>query len=318
MFEIHRRDLVLGAVGSGLLFGLRGPVRFLSAAQARGSANFHHYKIGDIDAYSLSEGTIERPLEGFIKNAPLEEVRRAMSTNGVASDRYTNPFTPTALRIKGKLTLFDTGFGGFGPPQTGKLMSSMTEAGLDPKALDRVVISHFHPDHILGLWTKGSDDPVFRNIEIFLPEGEYKFWLDPASVNLAPENNRPLVRRLQAAFPSWKNVTLYKDGQEILPGVRAMSTPGHTPGHMSFLAASGNKHLFIQSDVTGTDRLFVPNPDWQSRLDMDGAMAAVTRRKFFERVVADGGMIAGYHFGFPSVGTIARDGSGYAFTPAAG
>ena len=123
-----------------------------------------------------------------------------------------------------------------------------------------------------------------------------------------------MVKRIQATFPTWKNIKQYNDGADIAPGVKAIATPGHTVGHMSFLVASGGQQLFIQSDVTGIHQLFVKNPGWFSGFDADGPKAEATRRAFFDRVIAEKGMIAGYHFGFPNVGTLSKDGNGYAFS----
>jgi len=107
------------------------------------------------------------------------------------------------------------------------------------------------------------------------------------------------------------------DGEAIRFGegeaLTAIATPGHTVGHMSYLVASGGQQLFIQSDVTGIHQLFVRNPGWFSMFDADGPKAEATRRAFFDRVIAEKGMIAGYHFGFPNVGTLSKDGNGYAF-----
>ena len=122
-----------------------------------------------------------------------------------------------------------------------------------------------------------------------------------------------MCKRIQSTFPTWKNIKQYSDGAELAPGVRAIATPGHTVGHMSFLVASGGQQLFIQSDVTGIHQLFVKNPGWFSMFDTDGPQAEATRRAFFDRVIAEKGMIAGYHFGFPNVGTLSKDGNGYAF-----
>jgi glyoxylase-like metal-dependent hydrolase (beta-lactamase superfamily II) len=211
------------------------------------------------------------------------------------------------------VVLFDTGFGGNGPATVGKLADNMKAAGLDPAAVSTVVISHFHPDHISGLWVKETNEQVFPNAEILMPEVEYKFATDPALVEKVPEANRPFIKRIQSTFPTWKNVKQYNDGADVAPGVKAIATPGHTIGHMSFLVASGGQQLFIQSDVTGIYQLFVKNPGWFSGFDADGPKAEATRRAFFDRVIAEKGMIAGYHFGFPNVGTLSKDGNGYAF-----
>jgi glyoxylase-like metal-dependent hydrolase (beta-lactamase superfamily II) len=314
MFEISRRDLVLGSTGAALVFGLKGPVSFIGAAHAQRAADSLKYKVGDIEVFSLHDGTIERAVtEGMVKNASLDDVKKALTAAGIGPDKIENPFTVTAIRTGGKVVLFDTGFGGNGPPTVGKLADNMKAAGLDPATVSTVVISHFHPDHISGLWVKETNAQVFPNAEILMPELEYKFWTDPALVEKLPEAARGNVRRIQSTFPTWKNIKQYADGAELAPGVRAVATPGHTVGHMSFLVASGGQQLFIQSDVTGIHQLFVKNPGWFSAFDSDGPQAEATRRAFFDRVIAEKGMIAGYHFGFPNVGTLSKDGNGYAF-----
>jgi glyoxylase-like metal-dependent hydrolase (beta-lactamase superfamily II) len=314
MFEISRRDLVLGSTGAALVFGLKGPVSFIGAAHAQRAADSLKYKVGDIEVFSLHEGSIERTVaEGMVKNASLDDVKKALTAAGIGPDKIDNPFTVTAIRTGGKLILFDTGFGANGPGTVGKLADNMKAAGLDPATVSTVVISHFHPDHVSGLWVKETSEQVFPNAEIMMPEVEFKFATDPALVEKVPEANRPFIKRIQATFPTWKNIKQYNDGADIAPGVKAIATPGHTVGHMSFLVASGGQQLYIQSDVTGIHQLFVKNPGWFSGFDADGPKAEATRRAFFDRVIVEKGMIAGYHFGFPNVGTLSKDGNGYAF-----
>ena len=157
MFEISRRDLVLGSTAAGLVFGLNGPVAFIGAAQAQRAADSLKYKVGDIEAFSLHEGGIERPVtEAMVKNASLDDVKKALTAAGVGPDKIVNPFTVTAIRTGGKVILFDTGFGGNGPATVGKLADNMKAAGLDPATVSTVVISHFHGDHISGLWGEGD------------------------------------------------------------------------------------------------------------------------------------------------------------------
>ena len=316
MFEISRRDLVLAGVGAGLVFGLKGPVAFIGAAHAQRTANSLKYKVGDIDVFSVHDGDTERVIDAaYVKNVPLEDVKKALTAGGIGPDKIANPFTPTAVRTGGKVVLFDVGFGGNGAPTVGKMADNMKAAGLDPASVATVVISHFHPDHISGLWVKETSEQVYPNAEILMPEVEYKFWIDPALVEKVPEGLRPFVRRIQSTFPNWKNIKQFADGAEVAPGVRAIATYGHTAGHTAFLVASGGQQLFIQGDVSGIPQLFVKNPGWHLMFDADPVTAEATRRAFYDRVIADKGMIAGYHFGFPNVGTLAKDGNGYAFEP---
>jgi glyoxylase-like metal-dependent hydrolase (beta-lactamase superfamily II) len=314
MFEISRRDLILGSAGAALVFGLKGPVSFIGAAHAQRAADSLKYKVGDIEVFSLHEGEVERVVDAaYVKNVAVEDVKKALAASGIGPDKFANPFTPTAIRSGGKVVLFDAGFGANGAPTVGKMADNMKAAGLDPATVATVVISHFHPDHISGLWIKETSEQVYPNAQILMPEVEYKFWTDPALVEKLPEAARSNVKRIQSTFPTWKNIKQYSDGAELVPGVRAIATPGHTIGHMSFLVASGGQQLFIQSDVTGIHQLFVKNPGWFSMFDSDGPQAEATRRAFFDRVIAEKGMIAGYHFGFPNVGALSKDGNGYAF-----
>ena len=314
MFELSRRDLVLSSVGAGLAFGLNGPVSFIGAAHAQRAADSLKYKVGDIEVFSLHDGNTERVIDAaYVKNAALEDVKGALSKAGMNPDKIPNPFTPTAIRTGGRVILFDTGFGGNGAPTVGKLHDNMKAAGLDPAAVSTVVISHFHPDHVLGLMAKETSAPVYPNAEIIVPEADFKFYMDPSRIEKAPEAQRPFLNRIQANIGKWKNVKQVADGADIAPGVKAIATPGHTPGHMSFHISSGGQQLFIGGDMVGIPAIFVKNPTWASMFDADGPKAAETRKALCDRIVAEKAMIAGYHFYFPNAGTLTKDGNGYAF-----
>jgi len=104
----------------------------------------------------------------------------------------------------------------------------------------------------------------------------------------------------------------------VAPGVRAIPAHGHTQGHTAHLISSGGSQLLATADATNIQSLFVKHPDWRAVFDHVPDMAVETRKKLFDRAVAEKAMVAGYHWGLPNVGTIAKDGNGYAFTPAAG
>jgi len=103
-----------------------------------------------------------------------------------------------------------------------------------------------------------------------------------------------------------------------VPGIRAIPAFGHTQGHTAHLISSGGKQLIATADATNIQALFVKNPTWQAAFDHVPDLAVETRKKLFDRAIADKAMVAGYHWGLPNVGTIAKDGNGYAFTPSAG
>jgi glyoxylase-like metal-dependent hydrolase (beta-lactamase superfamily II) len=310
MQSISRRGFVISATAAAAAFGLDGPLEFLTPAFAqKADKGFVKFKVGDVEVIQMYDGVWEKAHDpGFVKNASLDDVKAALKAGGLTDAHVPITFTVTAIRTKGKLVLFDSGTGAQLAPTAGLITKNEVwkAAGIDPAKVDTIIITHFHGDHITGLMAKDTNAPIFPNATIYVPAAEYKFWTDPSVTAGA-------AKRIQAVFPTWKNIKQYGDGAEVAPGVKAIATPGHTVGHMSFLVASGGQQLFIQSDVTGIHQLFVKNPGWFSMFDADGPKAEATRRAFFDRVIAEKGMIAGYHFGFPNVGTLSKDGNGYAF-----
>jgi glyoxylase-like metal-dependent hydrolase (beta-lactamase superfamily II) len=316
MAEVSRRNVVLGAAGAYALFGLDKPVEFIGFAQAqKAPGQFLKYKVGSAEVFSLHDGEALRPsLEGFVKNVPLDQVKAALKGAGLADDKLTNYFTMTALKMGGKTILIDSGTGGQLAPTAGTLMANMAAAGIDPKSVNTILVSHFHPDHIFGLMAKDTNAQIFPNAEILVPDTEYAFWTNPASAAKIPEAQKGLAARINATFPTWKNLKQFAVGAEVLPGIKSIATYGHTPGHTSFVVGSGKDQLLVQGDVSGVPYLFVKNPGWHSMFDLDAAAAEASRRALYERAIADKAMIAGYHWGFPNAGTLAKDGNGYAFT----
>jgi len=321
MFQVSRRDLVLGAAGAGVAFGLTKPIAFIDAAMAQQTPpgpGFRKYKVGDIEVFSLYDGVWEKAHdEAFIKGANVEETKTALKAGGLTDAFVPVPFTTLAVKTGGRLVLIDTGTGGgqAGGPKAGLLAQSMAAAGLDPKDVKTIVISHFHGDHIFGLMAKDTNAQTFPEAEIIVPAAELKWWLQP--VDSIPAPRRGLAQRVQATFPNWKNIKPVDGEAELAPGIRALPAHGHTQGHTAHLISSGNAQLIASADVTNIQTLFVKNPTWQAQFDHVPDLAVDTRKKLFDRAIADKAMVAGYHWGLPNVGTISKDGNGYAFTATA-
>ena len=146
-------------------------------------------------------------------------------------------------------------------------------------------------------------------------ETEYNFWTDPDLIPKLPERRQGLAKRIQATFPNWDNVTRFSGDKELAPGVRAIASPGHSPGHSSFHLSSGDDEVLLIGDALLLPSLFLQNLDWQLAFDSDKDQASATRQAIVQQAVADNVTIGGYHFGFPNVGTIEKDGSGHAFVP---
>ena len=323
MLDLTRRRVVLTAAGAAA-FGLAKPLALLDTASAQTAASaaaFKHFKVGDVRMTMLVDGLVDRPnAAGFIKNASAEDVNGALKAQGLAEGTIPNPFNVPLARIGDRTILFDAGTGGQVAPTAGRLADSMKAAGIDPASVTMVLISHFHPDHIFGLMTKETNEPVYAKAEIVMPETEYNWWTDPGVIAKLPEARRGLAQRIQAVFPGWKasgRIRLVGHDVEVAPGVRTIDAPGHTPGHMAWHVSSGKEQLFVLADTVTYNPVFLRNPGWHAAFDADGALAEANRRKLIERSISEKAQVAAYHFVFPGAGTIAKDGSGYVLSPLA-
>ena len=317
MLNLSRRDFVVStAMATALGLNARLAVSPAFAQRTPDPAKgFVTYKVGAAEVTALYDGIWEKPHDpAFIANASVEDVKAAMVKAGLPADFVSIPFTVIVVKTGGKTILCDSGTGGQVQPTAGKMMANMKAAGIDPAKIDTILISHFHPDHIFGLMEKDTNKPVFPDVEIIVSDAEYKFWTDPAVIDRLPEARKGLARRIQAVFPTWKNIRQVTDEPEVAPGIRFVSSPGHTPGHRAFHLSSGSSQLMISNDTAYVPALVVANPDWHGQYDQDAALAETSRRKLLDRVIADKIMICGYHFPFPGAGTIAKDGAGYALT----
>jgi glyoxylase-like metal-dependent hydrolase (beta-lactamase superfamily II) len=150
-----------------------------------------------------------------------------------------------------------------------------------------------------------------------VPANDWAYWMSDAEMNKLPEGYiksvYPGIRKTFAGLES--KVTKYEGGKEIIPGITTIATPGHTPGHTSFVVASGSAKLLVQSDVTNIPHLFLRNPTWQVLYDTDPQMAAETRKKFYDMASAEKALIQGFHFPFPSAGYVEKEGEQYRLVP---
>jgi glyoxylase-like metal-dependent hydrolase (beta-lactamase superfamily II) len=325
-FFPSRRGFLFSAATVAAAFGLDGT---LAVAEARPhqhtpdpARGYMRHKLGDAEVTALYDGVWEKAHDpAFFSNATIGETKRALTAAGFTSAFVTIPITTFVIKLNGKTVLCDTGGGdqvqAFNPTSvfvSGKTFANMKAAGIDPGQIETVLISHFHPDHIFGLLGKNDNAPAFPNAEIIVPAAEYKWWTDPSLTGRLPPGRRPLAHRIQTVIPNWKNVLPVEGEDEVVPGIRFVSAPGHTPGHRAFHLASGTGQLMISNDTAYVPALVVANPGWHGQYDQDAALAESSRRKLLDRVIADKVMICGYHFPFPGAGTIAKDGSGYALT----
>jgi glyoxylase-like metal-dependent hydrolase (beta-lactamase superfamily II) len=288
-------------------------------------AEFHRYKVGDIEVTVLSDGFRMVPVNGnYLVNASIEDLARALTAAGLPADKMKNTYSPIVLRTGGKLVLFDTGNGEAAAAQSnnerGTLNQNLAAASIDRNAINMVVISHFHADHVNGLLAADNKSAAFPNAEIKVPANEWKFWMDDGEMSRAsPGRMTELFQNNRRVFDALgRKVTVYDWDKEMAPGVTAVGTPGHSIGHTSYVVTSGGKTVFVQSDVCNNAFVFAPRPEWHGFFDQDPPQAAATRKRVYEMLVAEKLPVQAYHFPFPALRTVEKSGSGYRTTSISG
>ncbi len=315
MPKVTRRGLLAGSAAA-VLAAHAAPVAAAAPPVGRQTPGVYRYKIGTFELTALYDGIWYRPItDKFIRNAPFAEVELALADAFMPADKLATPFTTLVVNTGKRLVLIDTGTGGQIAPSAGALRENLSAAGIDPKAVDLIVISHFHPDHINGIKDK-DNDVVFPNAEIMVPAAEWSFWMDDANMNAAPAEQKLTFRNQRRIFSDIaRRVTRFTPGAEVAPGILTLAAPGHTPGHTVCSIHSGDQSLLVLGDTAQHPAVFARHPDWQAAFDIDGDAAVATRKKLFDRAAADRMLVTGYHFPFPACGHLIKTASGYEHVP---
>jgi glyoxylase-like metal-dependent hydrolase (beta-lactamase superfamily II) len=327
MKEITRRNVLAGAATASAAVALTSvggndPAQAAAPLGGKQNPGWYRYKVGEFEITVVTDGINVAPLsDRYVQNAPKSEVSAALAAMHLAPDKASNWYNPLVVNTGSKLVAIDAGGGPPALQQTkgtlGQFHNNLAAAGIDGSAVDVVIISHLHGDHISGLLDADSK-PAFPKAELLMPAADIKFWTDESNASRFQDPVRGQFANVKRVLGALGNkVTQYEGGKELVPGITSMPTPGHTPGHMSFVIASGSEHLIHQVDVTaGMATLFVRNPGWHFLFDVDGPLAEQTRRKFYDMVIADKMRVQGFHFPFPAIGNIDKDGDHFRWVPA--
>jgi glyoxylase-like metal-dependent hydrolase (beta-lactamase superfamily II) len=304
--QLSRRAAL--AAGAGLALAPR-----LAAAQQTGPA-FQRVQVGALEAFIVTDGFVMRDdaTRGLVVNADQPQVAAAMQAAGIPGTAIQNPYNVTLVRTPGGLVLMDVGRGA----ADSRLVANMRAAGLDPAQVTTIIHTHFHGDHIGGLAT-AQGQANFPNARILVPEREWAFWTDAGEESRGPEARRPAFALVRNRFAPYQGkVERFAPGAQVAPGITAVATNGHAPGHTSFLVADGAAQLLVIGDAVTTPAFFMFNPEWYPIFDMDPPAAVASRKALLDRAATDRIPVVGYHFDMPATGRVERAGSGYRLVPA--
>jgi glyoxylase-like metal-dependent hydrolase (beta-lactamase superfamily II) len=265
------------------------------------AAAVHRFKIGALDAMVLLDGGGRFPNNGAIVGIDEgpEKVAAVLKAAGAPTDSLQLSINVLLVRVGERVFLFDTGNG---PAQDGKLMASLRQAGVAPTAVTDIVISHGHPDHIGGLVGENGG-PAFPNAKVRMTAAEWD-WI----------KGQERVADLAKAIAG--QVETFQPGAALAPGVTAVEIRGHTPGHTGVLIESEGARLIAIGDTAHHYIVSVREPEFTIRFDTDAPTAEASRRALLERAEREKLQVFAPHFLYPGLGTIRREGDGFAWVPA--
>jgi glyoxylase-like metal-dependent hydrolase (beta-lactamase superfamily II) len=274
----------------------------------------YHRRIGDIVVTAVSDGYLDGAVEVLQNIAPADATR--MLHERFLPGRRTS-VNCYLVQAAGRLALIETGSGDYLLPTAGKLQQNLKAAGVDPAAIDTVILTHMHPDHSAGLTDPKTGQKLFPNAELVVHENEPKHWMDDTAMSRASERAKKLYfacAREQIA-PYHNRTRSYTGSVEVFPGVTSMPLHGHTPGHSGYMIASGGKSLLIWGDIVHVPDIQIPRPEVTIEFDTDPHAAAATRRRVFDMVSTDRQLVAGMHMQFPGFAHVVKQGDGYLMIP---
>jgi glyoxylase-like metal-dependent hydrolase (beta-lactamase superfamily II) len=273
----------------------------------------HRFKLGDFDCVAVLDSIRPYPIRSLFADAPEEALERALLAHRVRSQEIDVPYICLAVGTSGGWALVDTGIGADEEdPAGGRLLVNLKAAGIEVEEIGTVILTHGHGDHIGGT----SDDegrPLYPNARYVMHRDEWAFWT--SEENLRRTGREEAIPYIRARLTALRDrFELIEGESEILPGIRAVPAVGHTPGHLVVSISSAGERLLFISDLAAHP-IQIERPDWRMVFDLAPDQAAATRRRVLEGAAAEGILVHAFHFPFPGLGHVVREGTGLRWQP---
>jgi glyoxylase-like metal-dependent hydrolase (beta-lactamase superfamily II) len=319
--QVSRRRLMTTAtatIGTAAILGNPEPSRARMPAGQTQSPYFYRFMLGNSECTIVSDGQLPLgdPKAAFL-NIDKNEIDRELQANFLPANNAVLEQNILVANFGDRVVLFDTGMGTdplFGG-STGKLPDTLRQAGINPASVDAVVMSHAHIDHCGGLIADdGSRN--FPNAQYYIGEADFNYWTDDAKIPANyPARPHFLNQARKNLLPVKDSVHFYKDNEQILPGVTALAAPGHTVSHTIFMIESDGKQLCYVGDLAHHPVLLLEHPRTQFAYDTDPAQSGESRVRMLTMLSANRVPLLAYHFAWPGIGHVAKQGDGFRYFP---
>jgi glyoxylase-like metal-dependent hydrolase (beta-lactamase superfamily II) len=311
---LSRRRLLAGASAAAAgIVGSAFPALAKAPMQNTQAPAFYRFKVGGIEATVVSDGPMVIGAPGKTFLGPTEqELGKMMTDHFLPADNVVLEQNALVINTGDKLALFETGMSSVKRSKDmGRLTQNLKAAGIDPKDIDYVIPSHGHIDHIGGILAEdGSQN--YPNAQIFISQADLEYWTDDARIGTPGEGS--MLAAKKNLLPNRDRIFFYSDGKDVIPGVQAMHTPGHTLGHTCFVVNSGGKTLYVGGDLVH-HQIIVEKPRMEDLFDTDRKLGIETRLKTMDMLAAQRMLSLVYHLPWPGIGHFSKQGDGFHFEP---
>ena len=287
-----------------------------AAPQLKNQApGFYRMMLGDFEVTALSDGTLAFPVDTLLTHTTKAKVGEALAKNFETSP-VQGSVNAYLINTGAKLVLVDAGAAGLFGPTLGRLADNLKAAGYQPEQVDEIYLTHMHPDHVGGLMA--GDKLAFANAVVRADRREAEFWLSPTNLDKAPADAKDFFKGAAASLDPYVAAGRFKPfagDTDLVPGIRAMAAPGHTPGHTVYVVESQGKKLVLWGDLMHVAAVQFSDPSVTIQFDVDGKAAAVQRKRAYAEAAKGGELIGAAHLSFPGLGHLRAEGKGYRFVP---
>ena len=309
--SLSRRRLLTGAGATAGLIAGTSLARAKAPPLNTPAPAFYRFKRGTIEATVVTDGPLSiGPAARTFRGPSEDELGKMMSDQFLPANNVVLDQNVLVINTGDKLALFETGMSSVKRnDDMGRLVQSLKQSGIDPKDIDAVIPTHAHIDHIGGIMAAdGSRN--FPNAQIYIAQADLEFWTDDKRLGTPGEGSSLAAKK--NLLPNRDRIVFYQDGKEVIPGVQAMLTPGHTVGHTSFVITSGGKSLFVVGDLMH-HVILVEKPRMEVAFDTDPKQGIETRIKVMDLLAKERMPALVYHMPWPGIGHFAKQGDGFRY-----